>query len=379
VDDAFPAQGGAVRCPHCLDELYFDMTQLYEFELPANVPRRWDPMSEPNEVRRQDRLNHAFLKCPNESPQEHFLPVPYISYGQPLTIAFVGQSGAGKSHLLAAMMAEIGRGGLEPFGIRTRSVNADQHRTFVAESVNRLEQGQVLPRTDPESFVEYRDALLMTVNGQTRPVAFFDVAGESLKFTGPATQFLWKVDALIFVVDPMRALRLRRLDLARETAGIAENQVGIPDPTFGTVLDRIERNGGLAEVPTALVVNKCDLLRFEPPVDRWLHESDSLARIDPTQTYEESRDVYAFLRHQGASAWLRPFNECRRCTLHFVSATGTSATALPGAPSPPNRQSASRMTFAGGARPRRVLGPLLSVFSMCGLLEAGPRTLVGEV
>ncbi|WP_432097865.1 ATP-binding protein [Streptomyces sp. WAC 04229] len=359
------AQHRLVRCPSCLEELYFDDRRLFLPVLPSNKMEPWDPSTEPNAIRRADQLNRAFLKCPNERVTTHFLPVPYLLHDRPLTVAFVGQSGTGKTHLLAAMMAEIGRGGLDPLGIRCRSVNSSRHHAYLAGSVNELEAGRVLPQTAARDFVEFTDALLVTVDGRTRPVAFFDVAGESLKLDGPATEFLLGVDAVIFVVDALRALRLNHLVLAREIAGVSQIQPGVPDPTFSIVLDRLPRKSELCELPTAIVLNKCDVLRFEPPVDHWLRADVGPPHV-PTaeEIYRESRDVYAFLSHHQATPWLKPFAECRRCTLHFVSATGMSPAVLPSA----NRPGAG--AFASAIRPRRVLGPLLSIFQMCGLLPS---------
>ncbi|WNM31549.1 hypothetical protein RKE30_14590 [Streptomyces sp. Li-HN-5-11] len=359
-----------VRCPSCLQDLYFDDRQLFLPDPRTNELAPWDPSSEPNGMRRQDQMNRAFLKCPNDSDHPHFLPVPYLLFGRPLTIAFVGQSGTGKTHLLAAMMAEIGRGGLDSLGIRCRSVNTNQHHTFLSQAVNELEAGRVLPSTAPADFVEFTDALLVTVNGQTRPVAFFDIAGESLNAPGKITEFLLGVDALIFVVDALRALRLKQLNPAREAARIDQHKAGVADPTFTTVLDRLPREGGLCNVPTAIVLNKSDVLRFEPPIDHWLREDGPLKSApDPAEVFRESQDVYAFLTYHQATSWLRPFIECRRCTLHFASATGTSPL-LPASANGSLGPSTPPTAFAGGVRPRRVLGPLLSVFQMWGLLDA---------
>lgn len=370
MDQVFPDgdAGQPVRCPSCLEELRLDESQLHVPDPHTSSMVPWDPASEPNRMRRQDQLNRAFMRCPNDRPGPHFLPVPYLMFGKPLTIALVGQSGTGKTHLLAAIMAEIGRGGLDSLGLRCRAVNTSQHHAFLAEAVNKLEQGQVLPATRPTDFVDFTDALLITVNGQTRPVAFFDIAGESLNLPGKTTEFLLGVDALIFVVDALRALRLKQLTPARELAGVRADAAGVADPTFGAVLDRLPRVDGLCDVPTAIVLNKCDVLRFEPPIDQWLREDSRPRGVpDPAEVFRESQDVFAFLTQHQATSWLRPFMECRRCTLHFATATGMSPAVLPVANG--GSGAVSPTAFIGGIRPRRVLGPLLSVFQMCGLLE----------
>jgi hypothetical protein len=72
----------------------------------------------------------------------------------------------------------------------------------------------------------------------------------------------------------------------------------------------------------------------------------------------ESRAAYAFLYQRGALAWLQPFHECRRCTLHFVSATGAEP---------------RDGVYPRGVRPRRVLEPLVALLAMTGIL-AGPES-----
>ncbi|MGW1123201.1 hypothetical protein ACWD5B_39925, partial [Streptomyces tanashiensis] len=120
--------------------------------------------------------------------------------------------------------------------------------------------------------------------------------------------------------------------------------------------------GGLVAAPAALAVNKSDLVRFELVVDRWLGRALP-GRHDAAALREESRDAYAFLAHHASAAWLKPFDDCADCTLHFVAATGGQARGD---------------RFPHGARPRRVLAPLLSLFAMCGLLP-GAEPLEGIV
>lgn len=368
----------SLRCPSCLDEIPLDWTQLYLPEPGTNTLVPWNPGSESNPLRQRDMISRAQVKCPNETPRAHFLPAPLFLYDRPLTIAFVGQAGTGKTHLLAAMMTEIGRNGLSDIGMRYRSINIDKHHEFVAETVENITAGWAVPATPTTDFPEFTDALLVTVGGRTRPVMFFDISGESLVDRGPLTEFLLGVDALIFVVDPLRALRLRQLAPVRVQQGIREDLVGVGDRTFSAVIGRQERGpDGLSDLPVAVVLNKCDLLRFEPPVDRWLRR-EVRALPDQDEVYRESRDVFAFLAAGGGDEWLAPVREFRRCTLHFASATGGSPT--PKERPLPDGNRRVQLNFVSGVRPRRVLGPLMSVFSMCGLLDpADPPRLKGVV
>lgn len=351
-----------VRCPYCLEDLRFDPGRLL-LPLPDGAGYQpFDARQERSPVRRHDLVRSAFQLCPNtEGLGEHLIPVPYLNSGTPLTIAMIGDSTAGKTHLLAAMLGEVERGGLDDFGLSVRSVNGQWHERFVRDVVQPLHAGRMLEHTRiAGDQVRFVDALLVTGHGWTRPVAFYDLAGEDLMRTDHATRFLAGADALIFVVDPVTALPSARLDPIRIRLGISDVWLG--DRTFGSVLDRIERRTGrLIDVPAAVAISKCDLLRYEPPVDRWLGEPVR-PPLDPQAIEEESRDAFAFLDAAGGRSWLRPYVDCRRCTVHFTSATGGEA---------------RDGRFPAGARNRRALQPLLSVLAMCGLLGPDAARAVG--
>ena len=342
-----------VICPYCLDPLTYDETRLYA----RNTRQEYEALDladEYNPVRREDMLRSAFQRCPHSGGMEpHYLPVPYLTSGPPLTIAMVGSSSTGKTHLLGSLIGEVERGGLEPYGLTCRPLNPEWHSRFVRERVQPLHEGQVLARTTTAKFAFFADALLVSGHGTTRPVMFFDLAGEDLVEHGEVTRFLAGVGAFVFVVDPLRALRIPYLDEERGNAKVPERSLG--DESFATVLSRVpdsHRRSRYIHVPAAVAVSKSDLVRFEQPVDRWLRQPLT-ADLTDRELRAESKDVYAFLRHYGSKAWLRPFAECARCTLHFVSATG-------------GRQQDN--VFPNGVTPHRVLAPLLSIFAMSGLL-----------
>ncbi|WP_128435416.1 hypothetical protein [Streptomyces cyaneus] len=358
---------GEVLCPYCLETIRLDLTKLFVTDSrmqykPLNVNGINNP------VRRTDVMRGAVQKC-TADPEfpVHYIPVPYLTYGRPLTVAMVGQSSTGKSHLLAQMIAAITDGGLEPFGLKWQSVNPEQHARYVRDRVQPLRGGKVLDHTAAlgmDDFARFVESLLITdARGQVRPVAFFDLGGEDLVRTDAALRFLLGVDALIFVVDPALALPLPQLDHARERWGVEVNRDG--DLAFGTVLDRLPKNGGYLDVPAAMVLGKADLLRFQPPVDRWLSRPPATS-LDPALIREESRDVYGLLRRHAGQAWLRPFDAIRRCTLHIASATGAQE---------------DHGRYPAGAGPRRVLEPLVALLAMHGLVQVpgGAEALaVGE-
>ncbi|WP_241845711.1 hypothetical protein [Streptomyces sp. CB02261] len=349
-------------CPHCLLPVEYDERLLVTIDAKGNrIPLDLGAERRPGHL--ADALRKAYHLCPHtrDGDEGHELPVPYLTNGEPLSIALVGSSSVGKTHLLAAMLGEVELGGLEPYGLKCRPLNPEAHRTYLRERVQSLQQGRQLARTGQQTFARFADGLLVSAGGATpRPVVFFDLAGEDLAQDSEVGRFLMGVDAFVFVLDPLRALRLPSLDPVREQSGLRRRDLG--DEAFATVLNRIPRQrGGLVAAPAALAVNKSDLVRFEPVVDRWLGRALP-ARHDPAVPRAESRDAYAFLAQHASAAWLKPFDDCADCTLHFVAATGGQARGD---------------RFPHGARPRRVLAPLLSLFAMCGLLPGaepvGPR------
>lgn len=262
---------GQLLCPYCLEIVVYDEAALHTRNDRLQYDRL-DVSALTNPLRRADVLRSAFQLCGNtDGLKPHYIPVPYLTHGRPLTVAMVGTSNTGKSHLLTQMIAEVTDGGLEPYGVKWQSVNPADHSVFVRERVDRLRSGGQLQATAQTTQAEFVEALLLTgVDGQVRPVAFFDLGGEDLERTDALLRFLIGVDALVFVVDPLLAFGLPQLDEARSRYGL---EVTRSDAAFETVLDRLPRQGPYLDVAAALVVGKSDLLRFESPVDRWLNQS----------------------------------------------------------------------------------------------------------
>ncbi|MER5905130.1 hypothetical protein ABT150_34470 [Streptomyces mirabilis] len=352
--DSVP-ENGEVLCPYCLEIMRFDPTKLFV----PDIRMQYKPLDLKgihSPVLRTDILRGAVQECTGEPGfPAHYIPVPYLTNGRPLTVVMVGQFSAGKSHLLTQMVAAITDGGLEPFGLEWQSVNPEQHARFVRHRVHPLQDGKALDHTPAlgvKDFPRFVDSLLITApGGQVRPVAFFDLGGQDLVRTDAALRFLAGVDALVFVIDPVLALPLPQLDHARQRWGVEVSPGG--DPSFGTVLDRLPRTGAYLDVPSAIVLGKADLLRFQPPVDRWLNRPP-VTSLAPELMHEESRDVYGLLRQHAGPAWLSPFDAIRQCTLHIASATGGQE---------------DYGVYPAGVGPRRVLEPLVSLLAMHGLIK----------
>jgi hypothetical protein len=339
-----------VRCPICLDvfvwddadgQLYVMDEEVFEYR-PLEVPADASPEKLAS-VRR-----NAYIHCPNPSRDrpQHFLPLLYAAYGPPIVIGMVGASMSGKTHLLAAMLGEIENEGLAPFDLKADALDAQRHRNFMNRFARPLlDNGRELPGT-VEGVADFADALLVSSARGTWPVAFFDVGGEDLGRLQENTRFLNGVTALIFLVDPA----------AVASAG------GAKDETYRSVLGMLHPGSGYLDVPAAVVVTKADLIRFDPPVDSWIHRPPA-DRLDPGQILAESRDVYAYLHRAGARALLQPYRYCRRCTLHFASATGGEA---------------RERGFPNGVRPRRVLEPLVALLAMSGVFGSAAAEQVGR-
>lgn len=351
-----------VRCPVCADEfpwpaggtvLVFDEgTAKYK---PLDVSRL-------SAAKREGARRGGYIQCPNPAGDmaPHYLPATYADYADPLVVGLVGAPMAGKTHLLTAMIREAYEQGLAGYGISTSALDFRRHRNFHQQFVKPFEQGAALAGTST-GITEAADILLVRGQGGDRPVTFFDVAGEDLQSTDTlnrSTRFLLSANAVIFV----HALE----DSADAGATGAVN----PGWSFELAVERLLGVPGNADLPVAIAVTKADRMRYVPPVDRWLRR-DAGSGLDPERIHAESRDVYAFLHRQGAVGSLRPFEAFRRCTLHFVSASGGDASPA-GSPGHGGEQ-----RFARGFRPAHVLAPLVAILAMSGVIPGPDAGKVG--
>ncbi|MFC5831513.1 hypothetical protein [Nonomuraea insulae] len=328
-------------CPICLHEFDWSEDELYE-RTPAGQYQRLS-LEHVTGARREDLLRAAHVRCPAPvaNPSlEHHLPYTYVRHGRPLVIGLVGGPETGKTHLLASMVGAIEQGGLRPYGLTTDAVDIERHAEYVDTYVNRLiVERETLSRTAHRATAEPADAFLVNDGTHTTAVAFFDIAGELLRSsTHEATRFVPAVGGLLFVIDA------------------AAKSARMGDDSFRAVLDRLPKTGGRLDIPAAIAITKSDSVRFQAPVDTWLYADPD--GLDPAAVLDESRDAYAYLYRRGAQAWLSPYDKCRKCTLHFVSATGAAP---------------AEGRFPRGVRQRRVLAPLISLFAMTGVLRGFPE------
>lgn len=348
-----------VRCPICLNMVDWARAQI----VTMTADNRTEPLvrrdGEDDVVWSQRTLN-AYRQCEGGG-EPHVLPGKYGDFGQPLVIGVVGESAAGKSHLLAAMLgmlSDVDR--MSRLGLVVGGLDLQRHQTYLRNVVRPfLDQGKGIDGT-PAGPPEFTDALWIHSSRIRRSfaVAFFDVSGEWLANHDAQVPFLGAASALVFVVDPTRI---------RGLTGASGSVTG--DPSFDVVLNKIARLRGFEgeefmPLPAAVVVGKSDLLRHhEVLVERWFKDTSPEEELDLRTVEAESEDAYAFLSSRGAQGWLAPFARCAPSTLHFATATGHGAVEEEGAQRSPQ----------GGFTPRRTLKPLLALFAMCGVL--GPTDL----
>ncbi|MEV5749778.1 hypothetical protein AB0L00_18315 [Actinoallomurus sp. NPDC052308] len=341
-----PARGREVICPICLSTLAWNDLPLYRYNPDIGDYTGLDLPADASAPQRAVALRTAFVRCtdPREQGSSHYLPFAYGMHGPPAVFGFVGATRSGKTHLLTAMIGQLEKRGLG-LGVRHAALDKARHQAFLNEQVSPFfNRSEVIEQTRAGT-VGLVDSFLVSEEGrEARPVALFDVAGGDLLEIESARRFLDVADGLIFVVN---------------AAEIGHDELG--DRTFGTVLELLQGSGRLPEVSAAVVLNKADLVRFDEPIVRWFRSPDQV--LDAEASLRESADVYAYLHSRGADAWTRPYRECRKATLHVVSAAGSDAVV--------------DKTFVRGVTSRRVLNPLLALMAMTGLLTSPEAQKIG--
>jgi hypothetical protein len=160
-------------------------------------------------------------------------------------------------------------------------------------------------------------------------------------------EFLWIADGLFFVIDPDH---------------INASKVG--DDTFSNVLDIVSHRPKEESAAAAIVLNKADKARFEEPIARWLRAGNGT--LDPTEFLRESADVYAYLEEHQAMELTKPYQACRKATLHVASPTGSAQEGV---------EKASK--YPRGVTPMRVLRPLVAMLAMTGVLTGPQANQIG--
>lgn len=351
-----------LRCPTCADDVVWEPDeQVYRYDDAQSNYERVN-ITTMSESVLATTLREGYRKCPHPSGDmpEHYLPATYFNYRDPLVVGLVGAPAAGKTHLLTAMIWAAYQHALKPYGIATSALDFSRHREFERRSIRPFLDGAELAGTHT-GVMEAADILLLRGPGGERPVSFFDVAGEDLESAtlNRATRFLTSANAVIFVHG------LEDLPEAGHPASSNSSWA------FELAVERLRgMPGGADRVPAALAVTKADRLRYVPPVDRWLRRATPPS-LDAGMIREQTRDVYAYLHHTGQTGALRPFEAFRRCTMHFVSASGKDAV-----PVDPDAERLDRR-FPRGISPMHVLEPLVSILAMTGMLQGAQAEKVG--
>ncbi|HEX6351852.1 TRAFAC clade GTPase domain-containing protein [Actinophytocola sp.] len=357
-----------VRCPICADPFAWPEGPeilIKDEDTGQYKPKDISPLSPEKQA---FLLRQGYLECPNPSGDtpSHLLPATYVNYQDPLVIGLVGAPASGKTHLLTAMIRQAYRNGLDPYDISTTALDILRHDDFRSRYIEMFEKGAALPGTTV-GVIEAADILLLRGPTGERPVTFFDVAGEDLASTAAenrSNRFLLGANAVIFVCEAEDPLETKRLTPAENKA-------------FELAVERLRSvPGRVDQLPATIAVTKSDRLRYVPPADRWLRRGDERF-VDPRRVQRESRDVFAYLSQTGAAASLLPFETFRRCTLHFVSASGGDAVPVNGQDGGSTGDGLEKY-FPRGIRPTRVLEPLVAILAMTGVIPGAEADRVGR-
>ena len=354
-----------VRCPVCVDEFVWPDSRFVQVFDESSARYQQLDTTQLSGHKRAGALRSGYVRCPNPAGDmaPHYLPATYAEYRDPLIIGLVGDPMAGKTHLLTAMVREAYQGGLKNLGVSVAALDFRRHHSFHELFMRPFDNGDALAGT-ATGITDAADILLVRGAGAERPVTFFDVAGEDLRSTDPlnrSTRFLLGANAVIFVhalEDPTDAGTAGAVSAGWSFELAVERLLGVP--------------GSGQRIPAAIAVTKADRMRYLPPVDRWLRRGP-VTDVNADRIRAESRDVYAFLHRMGATGALRPFETFRRCTLHFVSASGGDASPADSSERPNGRH------FARGVRPANVLAPLVSILAMSGVIGGPEAQKVGAI
>lgn len=351
-----------VTCPQCLDEFLWDESEPLEYSITdGKYNRAKKPVG-------RSRIEQArrwwYVQCPNPSRDtgNHYLPVTLVDYPDPLVIALVGRPRSGKTHLVVAMIRELLTGVLVgEHTLHGMPLDPYLHNTFKRRYLEPFEFGEVLPAS-PSKVDTYLEWLVVRHGDIHRSLVFFDVAGENFRDTtenGRYARFLENAGAVLFVEDAPWVFRDVVEDRDIQLDNPLASQVIPTNEWVLAALDRIPA-ARRESLPAVVALTKSDRLRYLSPADRWIREGGGSGLLSAERMLAETRDVYAMLNgSKGKSSMIRIFSEFRRCTMHFVSATGGAALT-------------DELKYPAGTRPQRVLVPLFALFAMAGLI-AGPE------
>jgi len=349
-----------VICPKCLYSI--DWSSPRECWVWSEHEQRYQPVSPYGLAADawQERRRLGYVQCPNpvDDVPVHFLPARYGDLDEPLIVGLVGTTGVGKTSLLAAMVFEMLRGGLQAVDVDVSPLDLHAHQEFRHRYLEPFADQHALPQTEvgPSG---YQSCLLVTSPTGTRPVVLVDIAGGEFdddRPAGAATRLLAGVDALVFV------------DAAeyRPSGGETAPRLDV-NAAFTMAVAGVRAAERSRDVVASVVVTKADRIRFTHPVDRWYGQPGGADALDLASFADETEDVYAYLQSRGVRSATAPFEAFHRCTMHFASATGHDAF--------------DRTTTPAGrpqVRPKGVLRPLVAVFAMTGVLDTAEARQVGK-
>jgi hypothetical protein len=335
-------RGTDIICPTCFSPLDWVGVPLWRWDDSRHEYVQIEIAETANREERARMTRGAVVGC--SDPEQvygdmHFIPYEYGLHGKPIMLAFIGDTGSGKSSLLAALMSEIDGGGLDPFNVSIRAMDLALHR----RSLNLYDEMHRWRRVLPPAWrtgATFADAFVVTSPRGARSVVFLDVTEVSRELVNNMAH-LTESDGFIFVADSTR--------LWSE----------LSDSSFsGRVLNLLQMSDILPRANVSVALTMGDMLPPEHPFTRWL--AMPIAGLDAQMISQERDEILAFLESVGASGWWNKLRrECCKLTLHVVSAYGSIGDPLK----------------ASG--PQRMLEPFVAMLAMTGVLSGEDARRIG--
>src|SRR5579884_1043848 len=333
-------------CPNCLEEFYPGDCEIYATvprlellkEKPGNVlarmhARRYpEPLTGPYYTERM-----AHRRCPFCN---YFLP-SNIERVRNLYIAIVGDTAAGKSHFIAAMIDQIKQGKLQSADtfVRFRCLTPEVEEYYEDNYFKPLfGLKQSLPPTQLNEDIPPLIYELDIKASHGRParavnIILYDTGGGNYVLQQRAmiySRHMLHADAMIFLADSMKMPEIfSRLPLQiQKNISVSPRSV---TSSLDSVIDALERFRGLSagsrrlSIPIAITLSKSDLLKYLRAASKqycFMRNPSYGGGIDLDDVEAVDEDVRDLLSDFGEHAFLQATNAFSCAKFFASSATG---------------------------------------------------------
>lgn len=364
------------ECPHFYDSGDFKLTDPQGSVLDQKLVTFWDRTVSfhPRWLRasiqnrriaatREKNERAAEWLCPNG----HAVPDEFAD-NKTVVIGLLGAPATMKTTYLAQLVRALTeQGALADLDVTARIADSRSRKAY-AKLAARLEANlaptatQLLDGDDVTEPLIVRLAVGTPYKKRAYHLLFFDVAGEStqdLQVLAQDNTFLHVIDAAMFFVTPASL----NLDL-QGPPSLEQPGTRAAVAVFDLVGDALRHHPTFAgdqamrDLPTALVLGKCDLLRGHLPVGRDFeslpHDQRFLVQTDDKLDSVGSLPYEVLMDNGGQAVVSKLFEFSDRRSIHAVSALGATPVAL-NAPLPE-------------LRPFNIVDPLLALLYGLGII-----------